>query len=183
MLYLAITGVRENLWPRQWVYSAAVKGETFQQLCSLFNLMGRDYTDAIVDSTLACSRLFANWTDVEKARDIEKAFSHFAVAPVTGHKPGLSEERRQMRPEVFSPKWKQKREEMLEEQRSIKHATTLFANRVFFITTVADEVGPQIPEERRLWQVQRLLRFPKCMLGLSTWEKLVKLEHQCNEAY
>ena len=72
---------------------------------------------------------------------------------------------------------------MLEEQRSIKHATTLFANRVFYITTDADEVGPQIPEERRLWQVQRLLRFPKCMLGLSTWKKLVKLEHQCNEAY
>ena len=81
MLHQAMTGVRENLWPQQWVYSVAVTDETFQQLCSLFNLIGRDYTDAIVDSTLACARLFANWKDVEKARDIEKAFSHFAGWP------------------------------------------------------------------------------------------------------
>ena len=124
---------------------------------------------------------------MEKARDIERAFSNVPVDPVTGRKPGLSEERRRMRQVVFyadrAPIWEQEREEMLHEEKSRNHATSMFARRVFHLTKVGDEWGPSIPEERRCWQVQRLLAFPKCMLGLSTWEQLLKLEHQCTEAY
>ena len=65
---------------------------------------------------------------------------------MTGRKPGLSDERRQMRPEVFyadrAPIWEQEWEEMLHEEKSRNHATSMFARQVFHLTEVGDELGP-----------------------------------------